>query len=111
VDEVAMLVLEKILNYLIIVKKLRGLGIDFLAWKCIRRLKNGDYKSFSEDSKCTDEGFRQQGFERRRKRAWRSFLRLLSINIQRLSNSDIYTLVEKMTTVIDNLNMLEKYFS
>jgi hypothetical protein len=103
-----MLVLEKISNYLLIVKKLRGLGIDFLAWKCIRRLKNGDYKSFSEDSKCTDEGFRQQSFERRRKQAWRSFLRLLSINIQRLSNSDIYTLVEKMTTVIDNLNMLEK---
>jgi hypothetical protein len=108
VDDVATLVLEKIANYLLIVKKLRGLGIDFPAWKCIRRLKKGNFKSFFEDTVCTDEGFRQQSFERRRKRAWRSFLRLLSINLQRLSNSDIYTLVEKMTTVIDNLDMLEK---
>jgi len=107
VDDVATLVLEKISNYLLVVKKLRGLGIEFPAWKCIRRLKNGDFKSF-EDTKCTDEGFRQQSFERRRKRAWRSFLRLLSINVQRLSNSDIYTLVEKMTTAIDNLDILER---
>jgi hypothetical protein len=103
-----MLVLEKISNYVLIVKKLRGLGIAFPAWKCIKRLKNGNFKSLFEASECIDEGFRQQSFERRRKRAWRSFLRLLSINVQRLSNSDIYTLVENMKTVIDNLDMLEK---
>lgn len=103
-----MLVLEKISNYVLIIKKLRGLGIAFPAWKCIKRLKNDNFKSLLEASKCIDEGFRQQSFERRRNRAWRSFLRLLSINVQRLSNNDIYTLVEKMKTAIDNLDMLEK---
>ncbi len=103
-----MLVLEKISNYVLIVEKLRRSGIDFLAWKCIRKLKNGNFKSFFKNSKCIDEDFRQQSFERRRIRAWRSFLRLLYINVPRLSNSDIYTLVEKMTIAINNLDILEK---
>jgi hypothetical protein len=103
-----MLILEKISNYLLIVKKLRGLGIDFLAWKCVKRLKNGDFKSFFEDSKCIDEGFRQQSFKRRRERAWQSFFLLLGNNVQRLSDNDVKTSVEEMATVISDLNELEK---
>jgi hypothetical protein len=108
VDDATMLILEKISNYLLIVKKLRGLGIDFLAWKCIRRLKNGDFKSFFEDSKCIDENFRRQSFKRRREQAWQSFFLLLGSNVQRFSNNDIKTLVEEMVTVINDLNESEK---
>jgi hypothetical protein len=46
VDEVAMLVLRKVSNYVSIVNKLRRLGIAFSAWECVEGSKSGDPGSF-----------------------------------------------------------------
>ncbi len=108
VDEAAMLVLGEISNYVLIVNKLKKLGIAFPMWECIEGLKNGNLKSFFTAEPCVDEDLRRQSFERRRERAWQSFFLLLGSNVQRLSNNDIKTLVEEMVTVINDLNELEK---
>jgi len=108
VDEATMLVLRKVSNYVSIVDKLKKLGIAFPMWECVQRLKDGNLETFFIAEPCADEGLRRQSFERRRVQAWRSFLRLLDSYIQRLSNNDIKTLVEKMITVFNDLNKLEK---
>ncbi len=103
-----MLVLKKASDYVLIVNKLKELGIDFPMWECVKRLKNGNLETFFIAEPCADEGLRRQNFERRRVQAWRSFLRLLDSYVQRLSDNDIKTLVEKMRTVLNDLNEFEK---
>jgi hypothetical protein len=108
VDEVAMLVLRKVSNYVSIVNKLGRLNIAFSAWECVEGSKSGNLGSFFEADICVDEGLRRQSFERRREQAWYSFLRLVANNAGRLSDNDIYTLVEKMTILMNHLNEVEE---
>jgi len=103
-----MLVLKNVSDYVLIVNKLKKLGIAFPMWECVERLKNGNLKTFFIAEPCIDEDLRRQSFERRRVQAWRSFLRLLDSYIQHLSDNDIKTLVEKMGTVFHDLNEFEK---
>lgn len=108
VDEVAMLVLRKVSNYVSMVNKLRRLDIAFSTWECVEGSKSGNLGSFFEADICVDEGLRRQSFERRREQAWYSFLRLVANNAGRLSDNDIYTLVEKMTILMSHLNEVEE---
>ncbi len=41
-----MLVLKKASDYVLIVNKLKELGIDFPMWECVKRLKNGNLETF-----------------------------------------------------------------
>jgi hypothetical protein len=108
VDEAAMLVLKKVSDYVLIVNKLKELGIDFPMWECVERLKNGNLKSFFTVEPCVDEDLRRQSFERRREQAWQSFLRLVANNVGRLSDDDIYILTKKMKLLIKYLNETEE---
>jgi hypothetical protein len=103
-----MLVLKRVSDYVLIVNKLKELGINFPMWECVKRLKNGNLKTFFIAEPCVDEDLRRQSFERRRVQAWRSFLRLLDSYIQHLSDNNIKTLVEKMAIVFTDLNEFEK---
>ena len=108
VDEAAMLVLRMVSNYVSIVNKLRGLGIAFSAWECVEGSKSGNLGSFLKADICVDEGLRRQSFKRRREQAWYSFLRLVANNAGRLSDNDIYKLVEKMPILMRHLNEVEE---
>ena len=108
VDEVERSVSREVSNYVSIVNKLRRLGIAFSAWECVEGSKSGDPGSFFKDDICVDEGLRRQSFERRREQAWYSFLRLVADNAGRLSDDDIYTLVENMTILMNHLNEVEE---
>ena len=41
-----MLVLKNVSDYVLIVNKLKKLGIAFPMWECVERLKNGNLKTF-----------------------------------------------------------------
>jgi hypothetical protein len=107
VDEVAMMVLRKISNYISILDRLKKLSIDFRAWECVEKLKNGNLESFLKAGSC-NEDLRRQSFETRREQARQSFLRLVASNVKRLSDNDICVLVDKMTLLIKYLNETEE---
>jgi len=102
-----MIILIKVSNYISILDRLKKLGVDFRAWECVEKLKNGNLESFLKAGSC-NEDLRRQSFERRREQAWQSFLRLVASNVKRLSDSDINVLMKKMALLIKYLNETEE---
>jgi len=102
-----MIILIKVSNYISILDRLKKLGINFRAWECIEKLKNGNLESFLKAGPC-NEDLRRQSFETRREQAWQSFLRLVASNAKRLSDSDVYVLTKKMALLIKYLNETEE---
>ncbi len=104
-----MIISKKVSDYVSILDKLKELGVDFRAWECVEKLKNGNLESFlKKEARSCNEDLRRQSFERRREQAWQSFLRLVASNVKRLSDSDIYVSVRKMALLIKYLNKTEK---